>query len=72
MWSSWITHLGNLGAPLAGVVHLASLLADQPDASAKSIETLPVPVMSALALKFGWMQTSFPDSASFINISSAD
>jgi len=55
---------------LAGVVHLASLLADQPDASAKSIERLPVPVMSALDLKFGWMQANFPDPATFINISS--
>jgi HD-like signal output (HDOD) protein len=57
---------------LAGVVHLASLLADQPDASAKSIETLPVPIMSALALKFGWMQANFPDSATFINITRQD
>lgn len=55
---------------LAAVVHLASFLADQPDASVESIETLPVPIMSALALKFGWMQASFPDPASFININS--
>jgi len=57
-------------SPLAAVVHLASLLADQPDADADTIETLPVPVMSALALKYGWMKSSFPDSASFIQIAS--
>ena len=55
-------------APLAAVVHLASLLADQPDANADAIDTLPVPVMNALALKYGWMKSSFPDSAGFINI----
>lgn len=55
-------------APLAGVVHLASLLADQPDADATTIESLPVPVMNALALKYGWMKSSFPDTAGFITI----
>ncbi len=57
-------------ALLAGVAHLASLLADQPDANADTIETLPVPVMEALELKFGWMQSSFPSTASFINMAS--
>ena len=57
-------------SPLAGVVHLASLLADQPDANADTIENLPIPVMSALALKYGWMKSSFPDTAGFINIAS--
>lgn len=57
-------------SPLAGVVHLASLLADQPDANADAIESLPVPVMTALALKYGWMKSSFPDTARFINIAS--
>jgi HD-like signal output (HDOD) protein len=56
-------------SPLAAIAHLASLLADQPDANATSIETLPVSVMGALELKFGWMQASFPSTASFINIS---
>lgn len=54
--------------PLAGVVHLASLLADQPDADAKAIDSLPVPVMGALALKYGWLQSNFPDPATFMNI----
>ena len=56
--------------PLAGIAHLASLLADQPDASADTIETLPVPVMDALELKYGWMKTSFPAPASFLTMSS--
>ncbi len=55
-------------APLAGIAHLASLLADQPDANADAIETLPVPVMQALELKFGWMKTDFPSSSSFIKM----
>jgi len=57
-------------AALAGVVHLASLLADQPDANAGAIDTLPVPVMGALALKYGWLQSNFPDPATFMNIES--
>ncbi len=57
-------------APLAGVVHLASLLADQPDANADAIESLPVPVMNALSLKYGWMKSNFPDSTAFVTIAS--
>lgn len=53
---------------LAGVVHLGSLLADQPEANADVIDTLPVPVMDALALKYGWLTSTFPDPAGFINI----
>ncbi len=55
-------------APLAGIAHLASLLADQPDADVNTIETLPVPVMDALELKFGWMKSDFPSPASFISM----
>lgn len=55
-------------APLAGIAHLASLLADRPDADADSIEKLPVPVMDALELKFGWMKSSFPSPSSFISM----
>lgn len=54
--------------PMAGVLHLAALLADQPDADAGAIETLPVPLMGALELKYGWMKSSFPDSNGFIDI----
>ena len=59
-------------APLAAVVHLAGLLADQPDADTEAIDTLPVSVMSALALKYGWMKSSFPDPAGFINVGKAN
>ena len=59
-------------SPLAGVVHLGSLLADQPDATAEAIENLPVPVMGALALKYGWMKSTFPDAADFINVAQSD
>lgn len=58
-------------SPLAGVVHLASLLADQPGAGSDVIETLPVPVMTALALKYGWMKSAFPDAADFVGIPGA-
>jgi len=54
--------------PLAGVLHLAGLLADTPQAQAEVLEALPVPLMAALDLKYGWMKSSFPDAASFVNI----
>ena len=57
-------------APLAGVLHLAGRLADVRNADAHAIDALPVPVMSALALKYGWMKADFPDPASFVNIGS--
>jgi len=56
--------------PLAGVLHLAGRLADVPDADAMAIDKLPVPVMAALALKYGWMKTDFPDAGSFVDIGS--
>ncbi len=49
-------------APLAGIAHLASLLADQPDADADTIETLPVPVMDALELKYRLDEVQFSAS----------
>ena len=55
-------------APLAGIAHLAALLADRADADAEAIETLPVPVMDALELKFGWMKSDFPSPSSFISM----
>lgn len=53
---------------LAGVVHLAGHLADVAEADAGAIDTLPVPVMAALSLKYGWMKSDFPDRGSFTNI----
>lgn len=54
--------------PLAGVLHLAARLADIPDADAKAIDTLSVPVMSALELKYGWLQSSFPAADSIVSL----
>jgi HD-like signal output (HDOD) protein len=52
-------------ATLAGIVHLAARLADDTSAGQAAIDQLPVPVMSTLELKYGWMKTSFPDAKSF-------
>lgn len=54
--------------PLAGVLHLAGRLADVADADATAIDNLPVPVMAALALKYGWMKADFPEAGSFVDI----
>lgn len=54
--------------PLAGVLHLAGRLADLPSPNADGIDTLPVPVMAALQLKYGWMKTDFPDSSKFVSL----
>ena len=56
--------------PMAGVLHLAGLLADVPQAEADALEALPVPVMAALELPYDWMQKSFPDAKGFLTISS--
>jgi len=55
--------------PLAGVLHLAGRLADLPGEDAQAIESLPVPVMAALELKYGWMKSDFPDSSAFLSLS---
>ena len=46
--------------PLAAVLHLAALLADSPAVGAAAIDALPVPVMHALQLKYGWLVANFP------------
>lgn len=45
---------------LAGVVHLAALLADKRATGADAIDTLPAPVMDTLELKYGWLVANFP------------
>lgn len=50
---------------LAGVVHLASLLADTPSDDPAILETLPAEVVGALGLGMDWMRTRFPAHASF-------
>ena len=54
--------------PLAGVLHLAGRLADLSSADAEAIDGLPVPVMSALKLKYGWLKADFPDSGTFVSL----
>jgi len=50
---------------LAGVVHLASLLADTPSDDPAILATLPADVVGALGLSMDWMRARFPAHASF-------
>jgi HD-like signal output (HDOD) protein len=56
-------------SPLAAVLHLAGRLADIPKADARAIDLMPVPVMTALGLKYGWLQSDFPNPESFLDTS---
>ncbi|QBE65506.1 HDOD domain-containing protein [Pseudoduganella lutea] len=50
---------------LAGVIHLASLLADTPSDDPEIIGTLPADVVDALQLRREWMMAKFPSHESF-------
>jgi HD-like signal output (HDOD) protein len=50
---------------LAGIIHLASLLADTPGDDGKIIDTLPQDVMTALHLRKEWAAARFPSHDSF-------
>ncbi len=50
---------------LAGIVHLASLLADTPSDDPDVVDTLPDEVISALGLSVDWMRARFPSHDSF-------
>lgn len=50
---------------LAGVIHLASLLADTPSDDPAILDTLPQDVVQALQLNRDWMKAKFPSHASF-------
>jgi len=52
-------------SPLAAVVHLAMLLADQPVVDAGSLQALPADVLAALNLQVEWMAQHIPERASF-------
>jgi hypothetical protein len=56
---------------LGGVVHLAGLLADMPDADAQAIDMLPDDVLDSLKLDLQWMRDHFPASNSFVDITTA-
>ena len=53
---------------LAAIVHLASLLADTPNATVAALETPLQDVVAALMLDANWMHHKFPPSDSFIAI----
>jgi HD-like signal output (HDOD) protein len=50
---------------LAGIVHLASLLADTPSDDAAILDSLPADVVHALQLNMDWMKAKFPAHATF-------
>ncbi len=50
---------------LAGIIHLASLLADTPSDDPAILETLPQDVVAMLQLDKDWMHKKFPSHASF-------
>jgi HD-like signal output (HDOD) protein len=51
---------------LAGVVHLASLLADSPDDAPAVIDTLPDDVVDRVGVDMAWMRSGFPSHQSFV------
>ncbi len=50
---------------LAGIIHLASLLADTPSDDPAILDTLPADVMSALQVRKEWLGKRFPSHDSF-------
>jgi hypothetical protein len=55
--------------PLAGVVHLAALLADCPNPNPDVVADLPVAVINALELNRHWMVARFPHADAFVDVS---
>ncbi|MDD5480703.1 HDOD domain-containing protein [Rhodoferax sp.] len=53
---------------LAGVLHLAGILADVPDAKADAIDMLEANLLAKLGLDATWMKAKLPASDSFISI----
>ncbi len=54
---------------LGAIVHLASLLADTPNAGPEQVDALPGDVMAALSLDAEWLRRHFPSNADFIDAS---
>ena len=54
---------------LGAVVHLAGLLAETPNASPRSISSLPLDVLLALKLQPQWLRDTFPEREKFVNVS---
>ncbi len=53
--------------PLAGVVHLAALLADCATPNPDSVAELPMPVIAALDMDRHWMVARFPHAEAFVD-----
>lgn len=53
---------------LSGVVHLAALLADDPNPTPDLVSELPMPVITALALDRHWMVGRFPRAENFVDV----
>lgn len=53
---------------LAGVVHLAALLADMPDPNPDLVSNLPLAVITALEMDRHWMVARFPRVDSFVDV----
>jgi HD-like signal output (HDOD) protein len=56
---------------LAGIVHLAELIAETPGAGVEVLDTLPQDVVSKLMLEPEWMRAKFPSADSFIDVSAS-
>jgi len=56
--------------PLAGVVHLAALLADNPNPSPDAVSDLPLAVITALDIDRHWMVGRFPRAETFVDVTS--
>ena len=56
-------------SPLAGLLHLAGLLADYPNADATALDALPKDVLHALGLTVEKLAKSMPDAALLSDIS---
>jgi HD-like signal output (HDOD) protein len=55
---------------LAGVVHLAGLMAETDHNGPEVIDTLPPEVVTALMLDNDWLHAKFPAQENFINVTS--
>ena len=53
---------------LGAVVHLAGLLAETEDAGPDTVDSLPADVISALTLDADWLRTRFPDTSTFLDV----
>lgn len=56
---------------LGAVLHLAGLMADQPDLHADILDILPIEVLDALQLDIDQLRTTFPLADSFVDVAAA-